>query len=198
MSRISADRLSAADADRLLAYGESCLEAAVRGTGAEPPPDIAVLSEQFGAFATLRSRGNLRGCIGTFAGARRLGQILPQMVHDAALCDHRFSPVEERELPAVSLELSILGRAAAVCGPQKIRLGSDGIILEVDGRRSVFLPEVASDQGWDLEETLSQLSRKAGLSGSAWKAANAEFKTFRSLKIKRDPDQGGTVAVRLL
>ena len=36
-------------------------------------------------------------------------------------------------------------------------------------RRAVFLPEVAKEQGWNREQTLTQLAKKAGLPPDAWK-----------------------------
>ena len=41
--------------------------------------------------------------------------------------------------------------------------------------------QVAPEQGWNLEETLTHLSRKAGLSGNDWRDPNVEFHTFQAL-----------------
>jgi AMMECR1 domain-containing protein len=45
----------------------------------------------------------------------------------------------------------------------------------------VFLPEVAAEQGWTREETLSHLSRKAGLPADAWREG-ARFQVFTTVK----------------
>ena len=44
---------------------------------------------------------------------------------------------------------------------------------------AVFLPQVAPEQGWDLETTLTHLSLKAGLSADAWREG-AKFETFQA------------------
>ena len=48
------------------------------------------------------------------------------------------------------------------------------MVLRSQGRRAVYLPEVETDQGWDLQTTLEHLSKKAGLPPDAWRDANYE------------------------
>ena len=67
----------------------------------------------------------------------------------------------------------------AVGSWREIVLGRDGVTLEKDGRFAVFLPQVAPEQGWDLETMLGALSRKAGLPEDAWREG-ARFETFRA------------------
>ena len=49
--------------------------------------------------------------------------------------------------------------------------------LQKDGRRAVFLPQVASEYEWDRATTLGRLSQKAGLPADAWKQG-ASFEVF--------------------
>ena len=51
--------------------------------------------------------------------------------------------------------------------------------LRKKGRSAVYLPQVAPQQGWNLEQTLSSLSLKAGLPPDAWKN-NTEFLVFQA------------------
>ena len=190
--------LSNHEAELLLVYGEQCLRSAVGGQAPPAPPETAVLGEPLGLFATLRIRGSLRGCIGQFAGKQPLGELFCRVVRDSALSDHRFQPVAPSELEEITLELSLLGRSYAKEDPEQFVLGSEGIILQARGRRSVFLPEVATEQGWDLATTLTHLARKAGLSPDAWQDEEATFQAFRSVKIKRTPAPGGSIEVHLL
>ena len=44
---------------------------------------------------------------------------------------------------------------------------------------TVFLPQVAPEQAWNLATTLSYLSQKAGLSSDAWREG-AKFETFQA------------------
>ena len=55
----------------------------------------------------------------------------------------------------------------------------DGVVLNKNGHSAVFLPQVAPEQGWDLETTLTHLSMKAELPADAWKE-DAAFLTFQA------------------
>jgi uncharacterized protein (TIGR00296 family) len=88
-------------------------------------------------------------------------------------------PVTERELSEIRVEVSALTPPKPVASWRDIVLGRDGMTLEKGGAFAVFLPQVAPEQGWDLETTLSYLSRKAGLSADAWRAG-AKFETFQA------------------
>jgi AMMECR1 domain-containing protein len=64
-----------------------------------------------------------------------------------------------------------------VAGPEAIEVGRHGVVLSKSGRRAVFLPQVATEQGWTRDEMLTQLSRKAGLPADAWRQG-ATFEVF--------------------
>ena len=53
-------------------------------------------------------------------------------------------------------------------------------------KQSVFLPQVASEQGWTLLEILMHLSLKAGLAEDAYKRKDAVFEVFKSRGVFRD------------
>ena len=93
--------------------------------------------------------------------------------------DRRFRPVKPEELPKIEVEISVLSPPVAVKSWEEIEIGKHGIVLKYDGEtRSVYLPQVAPEQGWDLEETLTHLARKGGLSGSAWASPRVTFSVF--------------------
>ncbi|MCP4572967.1 MAG: AmmeMemoRadiSam system protein A [bacterium] len=164
--------------------------AAVRAavTGAEPPDPAAFaaaagrelgprLSAPGGAFVTLTSAGQLRGCIGVIEGRRPLAATVVENGRAAALTDPRFPPVEESELSGLELEVSALSPLAAVVGPEEIEVGRHGVLLSAGGRRSVFLPQVAPEQGWDRDTMLTHLALKAGLGPDDWRR-DAHFQVF--------------------
>jgi AMMECR1 domain-containing protein len=64
-----------------------------------------------------------------------------------------------------------------VPSPEQIEMGRHGVVLSKGGRRAVFLPQVATETGWDRDRFLSQLSLKAGLSADAWREG-ARFEVF--------------------
>jgi AmmeMemoRadiSam system protein A len=88
---------------------------------------------------------------------------------NAALRDRRFTPVNAAELPALDVEVSVLSPPRPIASPEEFTVGEHGIILERDGRRAVYLPEVAPQQGWSREQTLTHLALKAGLPPDAWR-----------------------------
>ena len=60
------------------------------------------------------------------------------------------------------------------------------MVLKKDGRSAVFLPQVAPEQGWNLETTLQHLSVKAGLPPDAWKDG-ASFEVFQADVFGEEP-----------
>jgi hypothetical protein len=140
----------------------------------------AGMREHRGVFVTLKKDGSLRGCIGTILPAKSLIQAILDNAVNAAAFDGRFQPVTEDELDGLTVEISVLSPPVEIGDYQTIVLGRDGIILEKNGRSSVFLPQVAVEQGWDLVQTLTHLSGKAGLGPTGWNSG-AVFKTFQAL-----------------
>ena len=186
--------LSAGDRAYLLRVARASMEHAVRsgnsplvrhslGDGGFPVPQDAPKSTRtkMGAFVTLNDKatGALRGCIGEIMPMRPLVEAVAARAVDSALGDPRFSPVSERELGGIRVEVSALTPPKRVASWKDIVLGRDGMTLEKDGCFAVFLPQVAPEQGWDLPTTLSYLSQKAGLSSDAWREG-ATFETFQA------------------
>ena len=178
--------LGAKDREYLLRLARESLERAVRAGGlSRQKPDLrsappATLAKM-GAFVTLndKSTGALRGCIGEILPMRPLAEAVAARAVDAALRDPRFSPVSERELGGLRVEVSALTPPKPVASWRDIVLGRDGMTLEKDNAFAVFLPQVAPEQAWDLETTLTFLSQKAGLSADAWRDG-AKFETFQA------------------
>jgi AmmeMemoRadiSam system protein B/AmmeMemoRadiSam system protein A len=131
------------------------------------------------AFVTLKKDGQLRGCIGDIFPQRPLYKSVIGNAIYAAFGDRRFGPLASEEYDRIKVEISALTAPAPVTSPQEIRIGIDGVVLNKDGRSAVFLPQVATEQGWDLETTLGHLSTKAGLPADAWKQG-ASFLVFQA------------------
>ena len=130
-------------------------------------------------FVTLKIKGHLRGCIGSLMPVEPLYQSVHHNAVNAALKDYRFDPVTLRELPLIEVDVSVLSPIVGIQSLDEFKIGAQGIIMEKGGRTAVYLPEVAVEQGWSREETLSSLSQKAGLDKDAWRQG-AKFKVFQS------------------
>ena len=143
------------------------------------------LTTSCGVFVTLKLTDpivgeRLRGCIGSIIGREPLYEGVRRLSVESAFHDPRFSPLTEEEIPWLSVEISVLTPPEYIPSTEEITLGTDGVILDYHGRVAVFLPQVATEQGWDLETMLSHLSMKAGLSADAWREADCRFQTFQA------------------
>ena len=170
---------------------QRAVEAAARGRPGLDPAGLAALAVEAGidldprlnshrgAFVTLTTAGQLRGCIGYIEGIKPLVEAVADNGRSAAVGDPRFAPVTSGELPDIQIEVSALTPMEPVAGPGDIIIGRHGVILVKGGRRAVFLPQVAPEQGWDRDTTLTHLALKAGLEADAWRQG-AEFLVFEA------------------
>jgi len=134
-----------------------------------------------GAFVTLREKGSLRGCIGSFTSSEPLYKVIAQMAVEAATGDPRFKSVAKEEMKDIDIEISVLTEPQLISDWQKIRLGIDGVIIKRGFASGVFLPQVATETGWDLDTFLGELCwQKAGLSRDAYKDPKTQIYTFQA------------------
>lgn len=141
--------------------------------------DNARLLRTNGVFVTLRQRGALRGCIGQIVGTAPLAKLTSMMALAAAFDDPRFEKLRADELPGLDLEVSVLTPLRRVASAAEIVVGRDGVLLRKSGRSAVFLPEVATEQGWNREQMLDNLCLKAGLPAGSWRTG-AELSIFQA------------------
>ncbi len=144
-------------------------------------PGRSILRENRASFVTLRINGELRGCIGSLEGREPLLVNVAHNAINAAFNDSRFPPVTEEEYKDLEYHISVLTPPKPIPSPDDIILGKHGIILKRGPCRAVYLPSVATDQGWDLKETLQHLSAKAGLPRDEWR--KAKFEVFETISV---------------
>lgn len=160
----------------LLKLARQAITCALKEGRTAPLPElIGELALERGAFVTLTINGNLRGCIGRIVGDTALGRIVPQYAVLSALEDHRFRPLSIDELDRVNISISVLSPMKEVAGAEDFIPGIHGILIQKNGRQAIFLPQVAPEQGWNREQTLSHLCMKAGLHQNAWKEPDCKF-----------------------
>ena len=140
-----------------------------------PPMDLSrypELSQARGTFVTLRRQGQLRGCIGRIETNEPLAKTVPVVALETALHDSRFAPVKVEELADVHVEVSVLTPPVKLDNPRDLVAGQDGVVLDYQGHRGIFLPQVWDETGWTRVEFLRELaSQKAGLPPDAWQQA---------------------------
>ena len=144
------------------------------------------LKEKRGVFVTLNKNGHLRGCIGHIQPMEQLFDAVIDNTINSSTNDGRFKPVSEDELPDIEIDISVLSPIKKISGAEKFITGKHGIIIRLGGMRAVFLPQVATEQGWDREETLAHLCNKAGLPSYAWKDEEMEFFVFTAEVFHED------------
>ena len=141
-------------------------------------PVDETLRQPAGAFVTLNDEhGDLRGCIGSIHPVAPLYQAVSSSAISAAMRDPRFYPVKREELPALHLEVSVMG-PIVVTKVDDIEVGRDGLIISRGQYAGLLLPQVATEYGWDRETFLSQTCVKAGLPPSAWRSPETKIERF--------------------
>lgn len=184
------EHLSSEEKIALLAVARKTVVAAASKS---PQPKVGELKKMFpslkqprGVFVTLFKKNpqseegrELRGCIGHIWPVRALVDAVCENAVGAAMRDYRFLPVTEDELDSLEIEISVLTPLKRIESYNEIVIGRDGVVLYKSGSQAVFLPHVAEQFGWNLEQTLTQLSLKAGLGETAWKQG-AKFDIFQT------------------
>jgi AmmeMemoRadiSam system protein A len=145
-------------------------------------PDFKIesttLKENRGAFVTLHKKGQLRGCIGYIEGRGPLHKTIEEMAEAAAFRDPRFTPVKEKELPELDLEISVLTPLKRISDVNEIQVGKHGIYIKKGWYSGLLLPQVATEYRWDRQTFLEHTCQKAGLPSNAWKEKDTEIYIF--------------------
>ncbi len=182
----------------LAAVARAAIEDALFGNGALARARGAIamtpaLCAPSACFVTLKRPGaqgglELRGCIGCTAARRAALDAVADAAREAALEDPRFEPVTPSEFPMLHVTVAVLTPFLPIADASEIAIGEHGVVLDLDGRQALFLPEVAVDHGWSRGVLLEQLARKAGLPAGAWR--RARLSTFRSERFGDGGDDG--------
>lgn len=138
------------------------------------------LKEFRGAFVTLRKNHELRGCIGFLEPKFSLWKVVQEVAISSALEDARFSSVTLEEMKEIKIEISVLSPLKKIKNPLKeIELEKHGVIIKKGYYSGVFLPQVAKETGWNLEEFLNNLcEQKIGLDKNCWREKDTEIFIF--------------------
>ncbi len=177
---VKGDDLTREDKKKLLRIARLTLETYVKERRIpEVKPQREILKKKGAVFVTLKKRGILRGCIGGLSAVEPLYLAVQHMTVNSCSKDPRFYPVRVDELEDIEIEISVLSPPVPVKNPLKeIKIGRDGLIIEYGRRRGVLLPQVPVEWGWNLQEYLRQICRKAGLPPDTWKKPGVKLYRF--------------------
>jgi AmmeMemoRadiSam system protein A len=136
-------------------------------------------TEEMGAFVTLHKKGQLRGCIGNIVGTQPFYLTVRDMSIASATEDPRFPRVTLEEMDDIDIEISALSPMKKVNDHSEVQIPGHGVMVRQGVRGGVYLPQVATEAGWDKEEFMNSLcAHKAGISLDAWKTGECDIYVF--------------------
>ena len=174
----------------------------------DAPKDVpSKFLEKCGVFVTLNSLmgegEELRGCIGYPTPELSLVEATIRAAIGAAVQDPRFPPVDEKELPRIVVEVSVLTPPRVISVKERkllvneIEVGRDGLIVERVWYKGLLLPQVPVEWHWDCEEFLCQCCMKAGLEPDAWLLPDCKVYKFQALVFKEKSPCGPVEQIML-
>lgn len=130
-----------------------------------------------GCFVTYKNpkhrHESLRGCMGCFEPTEPLMEVVESRCL-ASLKDYRFShdPITAKEFrDEIKVSVSVLSKPVRVPAGKSVLdvvvVGVHGVIVEKDGCSGTYLPQVATEQGWDAKRFVTHCAlRKAGIASA--------------------------------
>lgn len=181
-------KLTNKEQKELLAWARKVLKEYLNsGKILKDEPERKIFEQKASVFVTLSRNRHLRGCIGEFEVRESLWEVVKKMVIEAATGDPRFSPVAKEELSQIKIEISVLSPLKKIASWREINLGRHGVLIESCGRRGTFLPQVATETGWDLETFLKVLcSQKCGLPPDTYKDSETKIYVYEAQVFKEN------------
>ena len=178
--------------DALLSYVRGVARDTLSRTAHTQAPGFLTGIPYGGAFVTFKSQGTLRGCMGRLRATGPLPESLADITR-SSLNDPRFTsnPITAEELPSLTIEVSILGPVEVVKNPGQLRAGIHGVVISKAGCSGCFLPQVATEHGWSIEEFLSACcTMKAGLPADAWRDPQTQVEAFEVRALREEQPLG--------
>ena len=113
-----------------------------------------------GAFVSLHTHGQLRGCIGTTGPTTAsVAWEIVQNAVSACSRDPRFAPVRVDELDSLEYSVDVLGQPETIDSPNQLDVKRYGVIVSCGSRRGLLLPDL---EGVDTVEQQIDIARQKG------------------------------------
>ena len=184
--------LNGHEKNELLALARKSVEYAVREKKAYEPAASSSesLSQERGAFVTLKESGELRGCIGYTSAVKPLYMTVRDTATLAAMRDSRFRPVSASELPQLEYEISVLSPLRRVLDISQIKVGQHGLLMKNGTYEGLLLPQVPVEERWNRHRFLEETCVKAGMRSGCWKDENTDIFMFTAVVFGENRPQG--------
>jgi uncharacterized protein (TIGR00296 family) len=152
--------------------------------------EIKEFDKRHGVFVTLKMRntGELRGCIGFPYPIFPLARAVIDSAKSAAFADPRFMPMEKKEFDKIKIEISVLsvpeeikprpGKREDII--KEIKIGEDGLIVQLEGFSGLLLPQVATEYKMNALKFLEETCQKAGLTRDSWQNKSCHVFKFQA------------------
>jgi AmmeMemoRadiSam system protein A len=139
-----------------------------------------------GAFVTLKIKSDLRGCIGFITSEQPLFETVCEVAKHAAIQDPRFPPLIPTEFNSIEIEISVLSPMKKISDYSEIKIGEHGLLVEEGFHRGLLLPQVATENNYSVEQFLTSICMKAGLSPDLWQRKKLNLKVFTALVFNQE------------
>ena len=148
-----------------------------------------VFQLHLGLFTTLYKQGNIRGCIGTLETDNdeyTIESNIKRYILDTAFRDARFPPVNITEFNKLEFGITILYPLKPITLNEyfstKFVLGHNGILIIHGKKQGYFLPNVATELGYNKQQLLEELCTN--------KMGNSTKECFRTSNVKMFYNEG--------
>ncbi|SDF39954.1 AmmeMemoRadiSam system protein A [Sporomusa acidovorans] len=143
--------------------GDSLAYYLAHGQLMDKPAELPeVLRGKAGVFVSFKKKGQLRGCIGTFAPTQpTIAEEIIQNAVSAGTQDPRFRPVEPTELGEMEISVDVLEAPEQIDSIDELDPKTYGVIVRRGRRSGLLLPDL---EGVDtVTEQVDIAMQKAGI-----------------------------------
>ena len=129
-----------------------------------PPAELTPeMQNKAGVFVSIKKKGELRGCIGTYSSTTdNVASEIIQNAISAATQDPRFFPVDPLELKELEYSVDVLSPPEKVDRPEALDPKHYGVIVKKGNRRGLLLPDLEGVN--TVNEQIRIAALKAGIS----------------------------------
>ena len=172
--------LTTADRAALLGLARAALAHRLAGGPPPAPPTEGPLAARRAAFVTLRVSGEARASLGTLAPEGPLGAQVARLAGRAVDGDPRFAPLVAADLPAVAVQLAVLGPVRRLQAGGELALGREGVAVAQGWHHGLLLPSAGEGLHWDQAQYLKHACLAAGLPARAHLEPDALVEVFEA------------------
>ena len=173
----------------LVEIARTFLERFFSGEGFEvSDEDKKRYGESKGVFVCFKKGGKLRGCMGYVRVETPLWKTVIDDTRKLAFSDPAHPPLLAEELREIKIEVYVLGKLEKIDVHEheefleKLDIGVDGIVVDVDGRTQVLLPDSVKECMGLEEDIVDCFCEKAGMRPGEWRQRECTFYKFKTEK----------------